>query len=58
MNKIHIEKHITFYCAIHSFATALKFANITVGIIKEALGNKDIQSTMSYLNTLPDARTK
>jgi len=56
MNKIHIEKHITFYCARHSFATALKFANISVDIIKEALGHKDIQSTMSYLNTLPDAR--
>ena len=56
MEKLLIEKHITFYCARHSFATALKFENISVDIIKEALGHKDIQSTMSYLKTLPDSK--
>ena len=48
-----IKKKITYYCARHSFATILKFNNISVDIIKEALGHKDIKSTMSYLNTLP-----
>lgn len=47
-------KHITFYCARHSFASALKFGNISVETIREALGHKDIKSTMSYLATLPD----
>lgn len=48
-----IQKKITYYCARHSFATILKFNNISLDIIKEALGHKDIKSTMSYLNTLP-----
>lgn len=49
-----INKHITYYCARHSFATILKFNNISIEIIREALGHKDIHSTMSYLNTLPE----
>ena len=51
-----INKHITYYCARHSFATTLKFNNISVDIIKEALGHRDIKSTMSYLSTLPDKK--
>lgn len=51
--KLEISKNITYYCARHSFATILKFNNISIDIIKEALGHKDIKSTMSYLNTLP-----
>ena len=53
VEKLEIQKNITFYCARHSFATLLKFNNISIDIIKEALGHKDIKSTMSYLNTLP-----
>lgn len=56
MEKAEINKHITYYCARHSFATILKFKNISIDIIKEALGHKDIQSTMSYLNTLPSQK--
>lgn len=53
MKELDIQKHITYYCARHSFATILKFNNINIDIIKEALGHQDINSTMSYLNTLP-----
>lgn len=53
MTKLEIPKKITYYCARHSFATILKFNNISIDIIKEALGHKDIKSTMSYLNSLP-----
>lgn len=56
MTEAKINKHITYYCARHSFATVLKFKNISIDIIKEALGHKDIQSTMSYLNTLPSQK--
>ncbi|MCA4809613.1 site-specific integrase [Empedobacter stercoris] len=56
METAEINKHITYYCARHSFATILKFKNISIDIIKEALGHKDIQSTMSYLNTLPSQK--
>lgn len=56
MKNLGIKKNITYYCARHSFATALKFNNISIDIIREALGHKDINSTMSYLNSLPDAK--
>ena len=56
MSKLKISKNITYYCARHSFATALKFNNVSIEIIREALGHKDINSTMSYLNSLPDAK--
>lgn len=56
MTKLEINKNITYYCARHSFATALKFENVSIEIIREALGHKDINSTMSYLNSLPDAK--
>jgi integrase/recombinase XerD len=54
MKELKINKHISYYCARHSFATVLKFNNISIETIREALGQKDIKSTMSYLNTLPD----
>ncbi len=54
MNELEINKNISYYCARHSFATVLKFNNISIETIREALGQKDIKSTMSYLNTLPD----
>lgn len=53
MSDLGIDKNITYYCARHSFATQLKFNNISIEIIREALGHKDIKSTMSYLQTLP-----
>ena len=56
MLELEIPKNITFYCARHSFATQLKFNNISIDIIKEALGHKDIKSTMSYLNSLPSKK--
>ncbi len=56
MKELEIHKNITYYCARHSFATQLKFNNISVDIIKEALGHKDIKSTMAYLNTLPSKK--
>ncbi len=54
MKELEINKNISYYCARHSFATVLKFNNISIETIREALGQKDIKSTMSYLNTLPD----
>lgn len=53
---MNLDKHITYYCARHSFASALKFNNVPIEAIREALGHKDIKSTMSYLATLPDKR--
>lgn len=53
MKVLGIQKNITYYCARHTFATHLKFNNISIEIIREALGQKDINSTISYLKTLP-----
>lgn len=53
MQELSIKKNITYYCARHTFATHLKFNNISIDIIREALGHKDINSTISYLKTLP-----
>ena len=54
MKELQIKKNISYYCARHSFATVLKFNNISIETIREAPGQKDIKSTMSYLNGLPD----
>lgn len=56
MEELKITKTITYYCARHSFATQLKFNNISIDITQEALGHKDIKSTMAYLNTLPSKK--
>lgn len=56
MKDLEIDKNITYYCARHSFATLLKFNNISIDLIKEAFGHSDIKSTMSYLNTLPSKK--
>jgi integrase/recombinase XerD len=53
MSLLEINKHITFYCARNSFATYLKFNNVSIGTIGEMLGHKNIKSTQSYLNKLP-----
>jgi len=53
MIDLGIRKNITYYCARHTFATHLKFNNISIDIIREALGHKDINSTISYLKSLP-----
>jgi len=53
MQDLKIQKNITYYCARHTFATHLKFNNISIEIIREALGHKDINSTISYLKSLP-----
>lgn len=53
MSILKINKHITFYCARHSFATYLKFNNVSIDTIGEMLGHKDIKSTQAYLNKLP-----
>ena len=54
MQILKINKHITFYTARHSFATYLKFNNISIDAVSEMLGHTDIKTTQSYLNKLPN----
>ena len=53
MSALNINKNITYYCARHTFATHLKFKNVSIDIIGQALGHNDINSTISYLRNLP-----
>lgn len=56
MEKLKINKNITFYTARHSFATLMKFKGHSIDFIGEALGHSDINSTISYLNKLPSQK--
>ena len=56
MIQLKINKKITFYTARHTFATLLKFKNISIDLIGQCLGHSDIKSTQSYLNKLPSQK--
>ena len=52
---IGLEKHITSYVARHSFATNLRYKNVSINIIQEALGHETELQTMTYLDDLDDS---
>ena len=56
MQHLKINKKITFYTARHTFATLLKFKNISIDLIGQCLGHSDMKSTQSYLNKLPSQK--
>lgn len=56
MQILGINKRITFYTARHTFATLLKFKNISIDFIGQSLGHSDIKTTQSYLNKLPSKK--
>ena len=52
---IGLEKHLTSYVARHSFATNLRYKNVNISIIQEALGHETELQTMTYLDDLDDS---
>ncbi|MFH6965047.1 site-specific integrase [Flavobacterium plurextorum] len=56
MEHLKINKRITFYTARHTFATLLKFKNISIDLIGQSLGHSDVKSTQAYLNKLPSQK--
>lgn len=56
MALLSINKRITFYTARHTFATLLKFKNISIDFIGQSLGHSDIKTTQTYLNKLPSEK--
>ncbi|NDP21392.1 MAG: site-specific integrase [Paludibacter sp.] len=56
MEDLKINKRITFYTARHTFATLLKFKNISIDLIGQSLGHSDVKSTQAYLNKLPSQK--
>lgn len=53
---LEINKNITFYTARHSFATYLKFNNVSIDAVSEMLGHTNIKTTQSYLSKLPNKK--
>lgn len=45
-----IDKHITFYCARHSYATQLLMHGANLKTVADALGHANTQHTLKYLN--------
>jgi len=45
-----INKHITFYCARHSFATNLIRSGVDIDIVRQLMGHTGYQYIMRYLN--------
>lgn len=52
--ELKIEATVTTYVARHSFATILKKSGVNIGIISQALGHQDIQTTQIYLSKFDD----
>ncbi|MCX6226263.1 MAG: tyrosine-type recombinase/integrase [Bacteroidia bacterium] len=48
---VGIQAHITSYTARHSFATVLKRSGVNISYISEALGQTDVKTTASYLDS-------
>ncbi|WP_458627989.1 tyrosine-type recombinase/integrase [Winogradskyella sp. PC D3.3] len=45
-----IEKHITFYCGRHTFATQLLTYGANLKTVADALGHTNTRNTIKYLN--------
>ena len=61
LNRAEIDKHITFYCARHTFATRLLIKGANLKTVSEALAHKTTTNTIKYLNyvnTLKDEATR
>jgi integrase/recombinase XerD len=44
-----IDKHITWHCARHSFATALVVEDTNITTVSKLLGHKSLSETMTYV---------
>ncbi|MCR8667410.1 tyrosine-type recombinase/integrase [Aestuariibaculum sp. M13] len=50
VQRAKIDKHITFYCARHTFATQLLLYGANLKTVADALGHADTRNTIKYLN--------
>lgn len=50
VNRAKIKKHITFYCARHTFATQLLIHGANLKTVADALGHSTTRETVKYLN--------
>lgn len=53
-----INKHITFYCARHSFACNLLLSGADLKTVKELMGHSSIETTLKYLKFVDQLKSK
>lgn len=58
LKKAEIDKHITFYCGRHTFATRLLKNDANLKTVADALGHKSTTHTIKYLNYVNDLKDK
>lgn len=56
VKKAKIEKHITFYCARHTFAVLLLKTGSNLKTVAEAMGHSSTQHTIKYLKYIDDLK--
>jgi len=56
VERTNIDKHITFYCARHSFATQLLQYGADLKSVSNAMGHTTVKSTIKYLNYIDNLK--
>lgn len=56
VNRAEIDKHITFYCARHTFATQLLQHGANLKTVADALGHSNTRNTIKYLNYIDNLK--
>jgi len=56
VDRADIEKHITFYCARHTFATQLLQYGANLKTVADAMGHTSTKSTIKYLNYIENLK--
>ena len=51
-DRMDISKHVTMYCARHSWATIANEQNVPINIISESMGHKSERTTRIYLKSI------
>lgn len=56
VSRAKIEKHITFYCARHTFATQLLQYKANLKTVADVMGHSSTRSTIKYLNYIDNLK--
>lgn len=52
-----VDKHITWHCSRHTFATSLVFREVGINTVSSLLGHKDLKQTQIYVRTAELSKT-
>lgn len=52
-----VDKHITWHCSRHTFASSLVFEEVGINTVSSLLGHKDLKQTQIYVRTAELSRT-